>query len=113
MWNSLAPQLPVRDVAESQRYFRDVLGFEIAWIRGDRFGAVQGGKTEIFLCKSDTPPAAATICVLVDDADSLFAIYQERGAKIVERPETKPWGVHEFTIEEPNGHLFRIGSSVR
>ena len=112
MWNSITPQLPVRDVAEAQRYFRDVLGFEIAWTRGDAFGAVQGGKTEIFVSKSERPETA-TLCVLVDDAESLLAIYRERGAKIVEPLQTKPWGVREFTVEEPNGHRFRIGHSTR
>ena len=113
MWNSITPQLPVRDVGEAQRYFRDVLGFEIAWTRGEAFGSVQGGKTEIFLTRSEDPVPISTICVLVDDADSLFSIYRERGAKIVEGLETKPWGVREFTLEEPNGHRFRIGSSTR
>ena len=113
MWKSITGQLPVRDVAEAQRYFRDVLGFEIAWTRGDEFGAVRSGNTELFLCKSREVSAGATLCVLVEDAERSFAIYRERGAKIVEPLETKPWGVREFTIEEPNGHRFRIGNSTR
>ena len=112
MWTSLTLQLPVRDLAESQRYFREVLGFEVAWTRGDHFSAVQAGKTEIFLCQAEQVPSA-TICVLVDDAESLFAVYRERGARIVETLATKPWGVREFTGEDPNGHLFRIGHSIR
>ena len=112
MWTSLTLQLPVRDLAESQRYFREVLGFEVAWTRGDHFSAVQAGKTEIFLCQAEQVPSA-TICVLVDDAESLFAVYRERGARIVEALATKPWGVREFTVEDPNGHLFRIGHSIR
>ena len=113
MWQTITPQLPVSDVEATQRYFRDVLGFEIAWARGDAFGAVLAGTTEIFFAKAEQPPVGAICCVRVDDADSLFAIYRERGADIVEKIESKPWGMREFAIRDPNGHVFRIGTSTR
>ena len=113
MWNYITPQLPVADVEETQRYYRDVLGFKIGFTRGDGFGSVQYGTSEIFLARSDTPRPGSCCCVRVDDADELFAIYRERGAKIVEPIANKSWGMREFTIEDPNGHYFRIGHSTR
>jgi hypothetical protein len=29
-------------------------------------------------------------------------------AKIVSQPESKPWGLHEFTVEDLDGNLFRV-----
>lgn len=113
MWNSLTPLLWVRDVGEAQAWFRDVLDFKITYTQGSRFGAVQYGNTEIFLEKSDPPALPLVCCVRVEDADFLYALYRERGAKIVEKIESKPWRMREFTIEEPNGHRFRIGHSTR
>lgn len=112
MWNSITPQLPVSDVAEAQRYYRDVLGFRIDFTRDD-FGAVRCGGAEIFLQRSERPQPGTWCCVRVDDADALYAIYRERGAEIVEKIDSKPWGMREFTIRDPNGHYFRIGHSTR
>jgi uncharacterized glyoxalase superfamily protein PhnB len=41
----------------------------------------------------------------------MLAYYRERGAKIVEGIASHPWGMREFTIEDNNGHRFRIGHS--
>ncbi len=111
MWTFITPQLPVADVAEAARYYKDVLGFEVAFTR-ESFGAVKCGTTEIFLCKSETPQPGTWSCVRVENADALYAIYRERGAEIVEKLANKPWGMREFTIRDPNGHYFRIGHST-
>jgi len=113
VWNFITPQLPVADVEETQRYYRDVLGFKIGFTRGGDFGAVHSGTSEIFLARAEAPHPVCMCCVRVDDVDGLYAIYRERGAKIVQQLETKPWRMREFTIEDPNGHLFRIGQSTR
>ncbi|WP_299410837.1 hypothetical protein [uncultured Roseobacter sp.] len=43
------PELPVINVREAQEYYRDKLGFEIAWFNEEgRIGAVSHGKCAIF-----------------------------------------------------------------
>ena len=113
MWKTLTPELPVADVAETQAYYRDVLGFQVSFTHGESFGGVHYEGAEIFLAKADAPWSAACCCVRVEDADALHAIYRERGVRIVEPIANRPWGMREFTIEEPNGHRFRIGHSTR
>jgi len=44
-WQFITPQLPVPDVREAQAYYRDVLGFKIAWIYQEEYGAVYHGST--------------------------------------------------------------------
>ena len=100
-------------MAEAQRYYHDVLDFEIGFSYGESFGGVYLGNTEIYLRRSDTPEPGTWCCVRVEDADGLFAVYKERGAKIVEELGDKPWGVREFTLQDPWGHYFRIGHSTR
>lgn len=47
------PELPVPNVREAQEYYRDVLGFEIAWYNeGGRIGAVSHGECVIFFRES-------------------------------------------------------------
>ena len=109
----VVPQLPVANVAATQAWYRDVLGFEVAWTRGDSFGAVRAGVAELFFAKAPEPHPASICCVLVDDADFVHAVCRERDAKIVDPIASHPWGMREFTVRDPNGHLLRIGHSTR
>jgi len=110
-WNFVTPQLPVHDVRETQRYYRDVLGFKIAWIFNEDFGAVYHGATEVFFSLVEGPITPCWNFVRVENADEVLAAYRETGAKIVEEIASHPWGMREFTIEDNNGHRFRIGHS--
>jgi uncharacterized glyoxalase superfamily protein PhnB len=111
MWNAVVPQLPVTDLAATQAWYRDVLGFEIAWASSD-FGAVWLDRVELFFARVARPSPAVCLCVRVDDADALYKRYRENGARIVSELEDKPWGMREFTLEDPNGHRLRIGHPI-
>jgi len=45
----------------------------------------------------------------VTDADRLHALYRERGVAIAEPLESKPWGMREFAVCDPDGHCLRFG----
>jgi len=110
-WQFVTPQLPVPDIREAQAYYRDVLGFKIAWIYEEEYGAVYHGATEVFFSQEEGEIHPSWNFVRVENADEVLAIYRERGAKIVEEIASRPWGMREFTIEDINGHRFRIGHS--
>ena len=110
-WHFVTPQLPVRDVRETQAYYRDVLGFKIAWIYGEEYGAVYNGTTEIFFSREEGSFEPVWNFVRVENADASLESYRARGAKIVEEIASHPWGMREFTVEDNNGHRFRIGHS--
>ncbi|MFQ5991552.1 MAG: bleomycin resistance protein [Nitrospiraceae bacterium] len=111
MFKSLTPEFPVADVVETQRYYRDVLGFRIDWLWDDNFGAVSKGEVELFFFKSKSPnPPKGFGCYLfVDNADEIYELYKKKGARVIDELGSKPWGMREFTIEDPNGHFLRIG----
>ncbi len=110
-WEFITPQLPVANVRETQAYYRDMLDFKIAWVRGDDYGAVYQGPNEIFLNREDGEIHSGCCFVRVANADEVLARYRERGVEIVEDIVSQPWGMREFTIRENNGHRFRIGHS--
>ena len=103
------PILPVADVTATQAYYRDVLGFAVDWRERDLFGAVSCGDISLFFAKSEDPVHRVTCVLNTVDADAIYDIYVGRGAKIVEPIATQPWGMREFTVEDINGHLLRIG----
>ena len=40
--------------------------------------------------------------------DELYQSWSAGEAKLVSKPESKPWGLHEFMAEDLDGNLFRV-----
>lgn len=97
------------DVAEAQRWYRDVLGAEVAWTYRSDLGCVRIGSVEVFLARASEAISAASCYVSVDDADAVHAAVLARGAEVVSEPHSTGRGTREFTLRDPNGHLFRVG----
>lgn len=101
------PQLPVADVQRSQEYYRDVLGFDIAWMYPDKsIGAVTRGPVSIFLAKAAGRIHPNIHWIFSEDVDATYAELQAKGANITEEIENKPWNIRQFTIKDLNGHVF-------
>jgi GNAT superfamily N-acetyltransferase/uncharacterized glyoxalase superfamily protein PhnB len=103
------PQLPVLNVGETAQFYRDVLGFKIDWTWGENdYGAVSRDEMVLFLCAMPPPVARVTCVINVREIDALCAEWRKKGAKILSEPDDKPWGLREFTVEDNNGHRFRV-----
>lgn len=104
---SPVPELPVADVERAQHYYRDTLGFEIGWLYPDKgIGAVSRGKIAIFFRKRTPPFEPAVHWIFAEDIDASYQELQESGANIVDPLETKPWGLRQFTVQDPDGNIF-------
>jgi hypothetical protein len=40
--------------------------------------------------------------------DELYRVWSASNAKLMSAPESKPWGLHEFTASDLDGNLFRM-----
>jgi predicted enzyme related to lactoylglutathione lyase len=102
------PELPVVDVERSQQHYRDALGFEIGWLYpGKEIGSVSHGYMgPIFFLKRKLPFEPAIHWVFAEDIDASYQELKSSGANIVEPLEKKPWGLRQFTVEDPDGNLF-------
>jgi uncharacterized glyoxalase superfamily protein PhnB len=45
----------------------------------------------------------------VHDVDALYARHQQNGVMIISPLEKKPWGMREYTVQDPNGYHLRFG----
>ena len=117
--HGLQPVLPVADVGASACFFEQVLGFDIEFLVGrpPTHARVKSGDGSygqpifIHLSLADRIPVepCGELRIHVGRAiDVLFRAYAERGAKVVASPADRPWGLREFVIAEPNGHLLRF-----
>ena len=118
----LQPILAVADVQETAAYYCHQLGFTLDFLYGTpaTHGAISwrdwttDGAT-IQLSRQSTATTArkeTALFLFVGPAiDTLYATYQARGITIVRELATEPWGMREFTIEDCNGYLLRIGTA--
>lgn len=101
------PELPVKDVERAQRYYRDVLGFEINWLEPDKgIGAVSRPPIAIFFRRRQPPFERAVHWIFGSELDATYEEMKSSGANVVEPLELKPWGIRQFTIDDLDGNRF-------
>jgi uncharacterized glyoxalase superfamily protein PhnB len=111
------PEIPVRDLGAATAYYKDKLGFTVDWTEeAIGLAGISRGMCRIFLAdasfrkgQGNTGPALTWLNL--DGKEAVNALHREwssRGATLRSTPESKPWGLHEFTAEDPDGNLFRV-----
>ncbi|GAA1615527.1 VOC family protein [Actinoplanes couchii] len=112
-WLHVMPRLAVTDMDRSITYYQEALGFRLAWrTADDALAALSSGDIETLLLipwTGDGPPPAQTAYVYADDPDTLCAEYEQAGADITDPIASRPSGMRDFVVRDPDGHSFRIG----
>ncbi|MGP9434765.1 VOC family protein [Ewingella sp. AOP8-B2-18] len=111
--------LAVPNLAKTSAYFRDALGFNLAWPEGGGWQLAVRGGVRIML--GDCPDAIAPSALgdhsyfgywHVDDATALYDEFTAAGAIIIQPIADTPHGMREFTIATPDGHRMAIGEDL-
>ena len=111
------PEIPVSDIDTALQYYARCLGFSIDW--GEGGGGIAGisqGDCRMFLTNDafrehygNTGPVLIWLNLDSKEAvDALYELWRRNQAKIIAPPESKPWGLHEFTAVDLDGNLFRV-----
>jgi len=107
------PELPVPDVVEAQRHYRDQFGFRIDWYNEEgRIGAVSCGDCAIFFRAPSKPLHPSVFWVFTEELDQTFAEVSKLGAGIVDPPSDKPWGLRQFTLRDRYGNIFHFHHDI-
>ena len=110
--------LAVNDLASSAAYYIDKLGFERDFaVDGWEFLSLGGFKLMLGECPDEVPASETNnhsyfAHVLVEDVDSFFAVYGERGVVFSQTIQDKPWGMREFGIVTPDGHRILFAQNI-
>jgi hypothetical protein len=116
----LTPILNVSDFDASVAWFEKV-GFHTGFRWSDQhggpttFGAVIWGEIEIFLClgaQGGRGDAGAWMSIFVDDVDAVHDRCTRANLDVIKPPANEPWGVREFHLRHPDGHVLRIGTGT-
>jgi hypothetical protein len=53
-------------------------------------------------------PDGAELAAGAEEVDDLYRVWSASNAKLMSAPESKSWGLHEFTAADLDGNLFRV-----
>jgi predicted enzyme related to lactoylglutathione lyase len=132
----VVPILNVSDIHATFEWFEKLgwdKGFEWKADPSDTapgFGAVETSSCEIFLCRDgqgrrgkgankstfgpdgdETSDKGVWMSIWVDDVDTIHQRCVSEGLDITHPPTDEPWGVREFHVRHPDGHVFRISAN--
>lgn len=124
---SVTPNLLVQDIDRSTKFYRDVLGFSIKQTVPDVapfvFVWLERDGVPVFLndpkaVEKDFPDArrraaggTATLFFIVTEVDALHALVAPR-AKVIMPLTTQFYGMREFAVEDPDGHILTFAERV-
>ncbi|HEX9557722.1 MAG TPA: VOC family protein [Reyranella sp.] len=106
--------LTVKDIMESLTYYRDKLGFDVAFEYGKPIfyvGLCSGEVTLHLIAASQTPrqPGHGAVSIIVDDVDALHADLMKRGAKVLKAPKDYDYGLRDFDVADLDGNMIFFG----
>ena len=107
----------VKDVLQSVEHYRDVLGFRVEFTYGEPafYAGVERDNVAIHLqAASETKrqPGHGAINVFVTGVDALYQELKSRGARTMEEPADRPYGMRDFDIVDLDGNQLCFGEST-
>ncbi|WP_219465167.1 VOC family protein [Nonomuraea rhizosphaerae] len=122
------PNLLVSDLSASLRFYSEALGFRIGWHWSDRRARFlrdehgEPGEPGTALVGRDRAQIILTQVAGVHSTwlhldvptpaqvDRLFEEWRARDVTVAEPPVTRPWGMYEMRLHDPDDHLLRVSS---
>ncbi len=118
---SVVPMIAVKDIERSHAFYTEQLGFEPASpadkIAEWRWSSLKRDGARIMLSETErghVVPAgdehyfACLLYFYPDDVQSLYAEFKAKGLDVTEM-ETTFYGMREFSLRDPDGHLLSFG----
>lgn len=115
----------VEDLAAARAFYLEVFGLPVMF--EDAESAVFNfGNTVINLLRTSAVPELIAPAVLappdggsrfqltidVEDVDAVCALLVERGARLVNGPIDRPWGVRTACFMDPAGHAWEVAAPI-
>jgi len=123
----LTPNLVVRNVEASLKFYREILGLEKAISVPDQspyvFASVSNGSVEVFFNDqktvaaeypklADVIGASMTLYMEIDDLQAVLDRVQKVGAKISMPVTEQFYGMKEFAFEDGDGYTITIAQKM-
>ena len=107
----IVANIPAPEPSAADRFYRDVLGLELAmdhgWIRTYASAAKMTVQVS-FASEGGSGTPVPDLSIEVDDVDVAFERMRAAGVGIEYGPADEPWGVRRFYVRDPFGRLLNI-----
>ncbi len=127
-YRNMIPMIAVQDVRRSLAFYRDALGFEVLTeadtIREWNWAQLRAGPVLLMLAGTEAGPAlphtlpggdkhdfSAIYYFYPEDVRALHASLKSRGCDVTPL-ETTFYGMLEFSLRDPDGHLLSFGEDA-
>lgn len=113
----IAATIAVTDIDRALRFYRDLIGLEVAFTNGDPVGFVilRRDGAEVHLTRDPRHVATANNVahLLVDDVDGLCRRLESGGARIVKGVRDKDFGLRACVVADFDGNRLDLGQPLR
>src|SRR5262245_28047213 len=107
------PEIPVKDLAAAIAYYQNNLGFTLDW-DGEDLGlaGISKGDCRLFLANQQYRKRYGNVGPTLtwlnldsrEEVNELYRVWSASDAMLMSAPESKPWGLHEFTAADLDGN---------
>ena len=115
-----APYFPVADVKTTASHYKDVFGFTVEYTAGDpaQFAIVSRDGLALMLRRVDDPKKITPnerqggtwdAFFWVRSVQMLYAELKTKGSDVVYGPVVQEYGITEFAVRDPDGHVLGFG----
>jgi predicted enzyme related to lactoylglutathione lyase len=105
-----APVLLVPDVAATAAFYRSVLGFKSdPGAETPEYTVVWRDNAALHLALGEQAPRGVRVFFWVRDVNALYEDVIRQGGAIDVPIETRPYGIRDFSIRDPNGIVVVLG----
>ena len=122
MIRQIAPQFFTTDLPATLTYYRDKLGFEClgTWHDPPVYAIVARDRHRIHFRLAEPPSPnpdkyadeLLDAYLFIEDADSLYAEYTNRGVEFTRTIGNMPWQSREFVVKDCDGRLLAFGANL-
>jgi uncharacterized glyoxalase superfamily protein PhnB len=110
------PVFKVTNFTSALEYYRDKLGFTVAWTWGDpvdRAGvALDDIEVQLDGGGIGAPRGPSVVYCHMTDVDAYFDACRARGATIAMHIGDRPWGMRDFRVLDLDGNQIGFGSAL-
>jgi len=104
----------VSDITASLAYYRDAIGFEVTFEYGQPLSYACLCRDEVGLhllaaAVTKRLPGQGGLCIFVRDVDQIYAELSARGARLLNRPEDRDYGMRDFDVVDADGNQLTFG----
>ena len=110
----VAPTIPVTDIERALRFYRDVLGFVVAFTNADpvSFAVINQGDAQLHLGVQPDKAGSIHAHLMVDDLDGIHDALRQAGIAIRQTPTVQSWGLRDLIVADPDGNSFEIAERL-